>query len=306
MTFVLAHLSDPHLGPLPTPRVAELAGKRILGFTNWQRRRRSDHRADVLAAIVADMRQAAPDHVAVTGDLINIALEAEFAPAARWLASLGPAADVTFVPGNHDAYVRSAAHHALLHWGSHMGHDNVEGAKILDHASHFPFLRRRGPVALIGLSTAVPTAPFLATGWLGAGQVTRLADLLGRLAHEKLFRVVLIHHPPRPKPSDRTKHLVDAAAFRRVIAAHGADLILHGHDHVHALSWLDGPAGRVPAVGVPSASGALDGDKDPAGYNLYRIDGAPGAWRCEAISRGLRRGHDGVVDLARRTLIGEP
>ena len=306
MTFVLAHLSDPHLGPLPTPRVRELAGKRILGFANWQRRRRIYHRADVLAAIVADMRQAAPDHIAVTGDLINIALEAEYAPAARWLASLGTAADVTFVPGNHDAYVRSAAHHALLHWGDHMRHDDAEGAKILDHANHFPFVRRRGPLALIGLSTAVPTAPFLATGGLGNDQLARLADVLARLRDAPVLRVVLMHHPPLPKASDRHKHLVDATAFRRVIAEHGAELILHGHDHVHAVTWLDGPAGRVPAVGVPSASGAVAGDKDPAGYNLYRIDGSPGAWKCEALSRGLRPGHDGVVDLARRMLIGEP
>jgi 3',5'-cyclic AMP phosphodiesterase CpdA len=316
MTFVLAHLSDPHLGPLPKPRVAELAGKRILGFANWQRRRRVYHRSDVLAAIVADMRQAAPDHVAVTGDLINIALEAEFAPALRWLASLGSAADVTFVPGNHDAYVRSKARHSLLHWGSHMRHDDPlpnplplagegrEGANVPEYATHFPFLRRRGPLALIGLSTAVPTAPFLATGRLGHEQLMRLSDLLPRLRKEPLFRVVLIHHPPLPKPSDRAKHLVDAAAFRRVIAEHGAELILHGHDHVHAVTWLDGPTGRVPAVGVPSASGALDGDKDPAGYNLYSIGGAPSAWRCEAVSRGLRHGRDGVVELTRRMLIG--
>ena len=42
--FVLAHLSDPHLGPVPTPRLAELAGKRALGFLNWHRKRRAIHR----------------------------------------------------------------------------------------------------------------------------------------------------------------------------------------------------------------------------------------------------------------------
>jgi 3',5'-cyclic AMP phosphodiesterase CpdA len=305
MTFVLAHLSDPHLAPLPTPRIAELAGKRMLGFANWQRRRRIYHRVDVLAAIVDDMRREAPDHVAVTGDLVNIALEAEFTPALRWLSALGLPADVTVVPGNHDAYVRSTAQHAARHWGDYMRGDG-EAALPAHRAVHFPFLRRRGPIAIVGLSTAVPTAPFLATGRLGADQLTRLAELLARLVHDKLFRVVLIHHPPLPKPSDRAKHLVDAAAFRRVIAEHGAELILHGHDHVHAVTWLDGPAERIPTVGVPSASGALDGDKDPAGYNLYAIDGQPGAWQCEALSRGLRHGHDGVVELTRRTLIGAP
>ena len=55
--------------------------------------------------------------------------------------------------------------------------------------------------------------------------------------------------------------------------------MLHGHDHVHMLNWLDGPDGtRVPAVGVPSASAAPGMSKDAAAYNLYAIDGAPGAW----------------------------
>ncbi|HEX3710381.1 MAG TPA: metallophosphoesterase, partial [Pseudolabrys sp.] len=40
MAFVLAHLSDPHLAPLPRPRVDELIGKRITGYVNWRRHRR--------------------------------------------------------------------------------------------------------------------------------------------------------------------------------------------------------------------------------------------------------------------------
>ncbi len=37
--FVLAHLSDPHMAS--RPRFAELAGKRGLGFINWQRKRKN-------------------------------------------------------------------------------------------------------------------------------------------------------------------------------------------------------------------------------------------------------------------------
>jgi hypothetical protein len=37
--FRLAHLSDPHLGPLPPVSWIDLASKRIFGFINWQRRR---------------------------------------------------------------------------------------------------------------------------------------------------------------------------------------------------------------------------------------------------------------------------
>ena len=107
--FVLAHLSDPHLGPLPAPRLRELLGKRATGFINWRRKRHLIHRGDVLARIVADLKAQAPDHIAVSGDLVNISLPGEYLPALTWLSSLGPPDDVTLVPGNHDVYIRGAA-----------------------------------------------------------------------------------------------------------------------------------------------------------------------------------------------------
>ena len=79
--FTLAHLSDPHLPPLPAARLRDLANKRALGYLNWRRNRRKFHRRDVLDALVSDIRTQTPDHIAVTGDLVNLSLEAEFAPA---------------------------------------------------------------------------------------------------------------------------------------------------------------------------------------------------------------------------------
>ena len=70
--FTLAHVSDVHLAPLPTPRPSELLSKRGLGYLNWLRKRRAIHRADMLAALVADLKTRAPDHIAVTGDLVRI------------------------------------------------------------------------------------------------------------------------------------------------------------------------------------------------------------------------------------------
>jgi 3',5'-cyclic AMP phosphodiesterase CpdA len=293
--FLLAHLSDPHLAPLPRPRWFELLGKRATGYFNWRRRRALIHRSDVLARIVADMKAQSPDHIAVTGDLVNIALPTEFPTAHAFLASLGSPDDVTCVPGNHDAYVRGAE--PQRHWGDYMrGDDAPAGAA-------FPFLRRRAGVALIGLSTAVPTAPFLATGRLGGEQIARLAQLLARCAGE--FRVVLIHHPPVSKPGRRFKRLLDGMELRTVLAQHGAELVLHGHDHERAFVALDGPCRPIAAVGVPSASEAPPGEHGPAGYNLYRIDGCTGAWRCEAIARGLSPDGADVVEIERRMLLGE-
>jgi len=169
-------------------------------------------------------------------------------------------------------------------------------------APRFPFVRRRGPLALIGLSSAVPTAPFMATGRLGAEQLARLEELLGRFAG--LCRVVLIHHPPRGRHGDRFKRLVDAADLRAVLQRQGAELVLHGHDHVHALNWLEGPRGPIPALGVPSASAVMaDGRRtERAAYNLYRIDAGAGAYTCEAVTRGFRADTGHMVEIARREL----
>jgi len=229
----------------------------------------------------------------VTGDLVNISLAGEYAPARAWLAALGSPRDVTLVPGNHDVYVRAAARHPQLYWGEYMrGDDAGETA--------FPFVRRRGPLALIGLSTAAPTAPFLATGRLGREQIARLPEALDRSNREGLFRVVLIHHPPISKPARYLKRLLDGADFRAALARHGAELVIHGHDHAHSLIELEGPQRRIPVVGAPSASEARG--KHCAGYNLYRVEGGSGQWRCEAIWRSLARDGDAIVETKRIVL----
>jgi 3',5'-cyclic AMP phosphodiesterase CpdA len=283
--FTLAHLSDVHLAPLPPPRLGELVNKRITGYINWLRRRRFVHDRATLDALVADLKAQPYDHIAVTGDIANIALEAEFVRGRKWLEHLDSHRNVSFVPGNHDAYVRQAVRYAPQ-WAPYMTGD--------DGAGGFPYVRRRGPLALIGLSTAVATPPFMATGRLGIAQLEALAPLLATLKAEGLFRVVLIHHPPVSAARPH-KRLTDAADLLRVIAAQGTELLLHGHDHLHMLNRLDGPDGaRVPAVGVPSASAAPGATHDAAAYNLYPIDGPPGAWTCTMISRGI--GAAGRID----------
>jgi 3',5'-cyclic AMP phosphodiesterase CpdA len=296
--FLLAHLSDPHLGPLQIARFSELISKRAIGFLNWHRNRRGIHRAEVLAALVADLQAAKPDHVAVTGDLVNLSLEAEFAPARQWLDKLGEPDHVTVIPGNHDAYVRATAEHSYRHWDEYMRGD-------VPKQPRFPFLRRRGPVALICLSSGVPTGLFMASGKLGHEQRAALAEMLVATEREGLFRVVLIHHPPRSSRANHFKRLIDGRAFRAVLKQHGAELVLHGHDHVNSLQWVDGPRGKIPAVGVPSASATSDHAEDPAGYNLYAIGGEPGAWRCEAVSRGIDEEQAGLIETGRQVLTGD-
>ncbi|MCX7312101.1 MAG: metallophosphoesterase [Hyphomicrobiales bacterium] len=287
--FTLAHLSDVHLAPLPMPKPVELLSKRGLGYINWLRKRRSIHRLDILTALVADLKARAPDHVAVTGDLVNLSLPFEFTRGRDWLAALGEPRDVTFVPGNHDAYVRQAATFADRHWADFMRGDGGES---------FPFVRRRGPLALIGLSTSLPTLPLAATGRLHGDQLERLAKMLPRLKREQAFRVVLIHHPP-VLGANYFRRLTNSSALREVLREHGAELVLHGHHHEASLQWLPGPRLRIPVIGVPSASGA-GGNEDPSGYNLYEVEGVWGAWRCTMTARGWRDG--GFGEVSRQTL----
>ena len=286
--FTLAHLSDLHLALTPKP--SELASKRGLGYINWLRKRKYIHRPDVLAAITRDLQARSADHIAVTGDLTNFSLPGEYAWAGRWLESMGRPTEVTTIPGNHDVYVHGAEELPGKFWADYMrGDDGLE---------RFPFVRRRGGVALIALSSGLPTGPFLATGRLGQRQLVGLAETLEQTRGS--FRIVLIHHPPLSPARRFFRRLVDAAELRRVLAAQGAELLLHGHDHRRALVWLEGSGNRkIPAVGVPSASAqGKHAQEDPAGYNVFRIEGARGDWRCETVS--YQRGSDGVISECAR------
>lgn len=278
--FTLAHLSDPHLPPMPVPRLRDLAGKRAFGYLNWQRNRQTVHLREVLDALVSDMQAQSPDQIAVTGDLVNIALEAEFAPARAWLESVGAPDRVTVIPGNHDTYVRATQHRFAESWGNYLHGDEAPDAAVA-----FPSLRRRGPLALISTSTAVPTPPLMATGRLGRSQLEALERMLAGLEAERAFRVLLIHHPLRS--DSYIKRLTDSAALIALLKRHGVELILHGHDHVHSTVWIDGPQGKIPVVGVPSASAVAHGRYPAAAYNLFSIARESDAWRCEQTVRGI-------------------
>ena len=278
--FTLAHLSDPHLPPLPGLRLSDLIGKRAFGYLNWTRNRHKFHKREVLDTLVSDIQAQAPDHIAITGDLVNLALEAEFAPARAWLESVGAPNRVTVIPGNHDAYVRATRHRFAETWENYLAGDNAP-----DPGAPFPAVRRRGPLALISLSSAVPTAPLMATGRLGRSQLDALERILAVLSSEQTFRVLLIHHPLRSDA--RTKRLTDSSELIAVLKKYGVELVLHGHDHVHSAIWIEGPNGPIPAIGVPSASALAHGRYPAAAYNLFSIERNGAAWRCEQTVRGI-------------------
>lgn len=285
MAFVLAHLSDPHLGPLSRPVLRDLTSKRALGYLNWRHGRKDVHRGDILAAILNDLNQAAPDHIVITGDLTNLALENELLSASAWLDQLASPERLTIIPGNHDAYVPGALSRATAIWKPYMSADALG---LNDPSEVFPFVRRRGPVALIGLSTAIATRPFMASGRVDGRQLVRLADDLVNLSREGLFRIVLIHHPLEVTRKHWNKRLINAGTVRTLITTAGAELILHGHMHMPSHTTIAGPKALINVFGVPSASADPSHGKHPAGYALHRIEdlGAEG-FRWDYERRGI-------------------
>jgi 3',5'-cyclic AMP phosphodiesterase CpdA len=282
--ITLAHISDVHLAPLPPVRIRDLMSKRFTGFLNWKLRRQKALGGDGLTDLIHHMREQSPDFVAVTGDLTNLSLPAEHNAALAWLQLVGDPAHVCVSPGNHDAYVPGALSGAQSRWGDYMRGETIDERK-------FPFARRVGDMAIVSCSSAVATAPWMASGRFGPDQAQRMRRCLELLGKGGYFRVVLIHHPPNIEASHPRYGLWGATRFREIIAETGAELILHGHTHKSSIHAITGPLGEVPVIGVAAAGAAQTGNTgdDPARYNLFRIERVGSAWSCTMREYGFQR-----------------
>ncbi|MEM6665142.1 MAG: metallophosphoesterase [Pseudomonadota bacterium] len=284
--FRLVHLTDPHLGPLPVVRLRELLSKRIFGYANWRRSRRHWHTRETLDRVVEHALSHNPDHIAVTGDLVNIALPGEFEYALEWLKSLGSPEKVSVVPGNHDAYVALPHVLGLDKWQHYMAGDRDDATSAASETeqdgqtvgtSRFPYVRRRGRVSLIGVSSAVPSPVFMAVGRLGSEQRSALASVLKAEREAGQIRVLMIHHPPYPEGTKKHKRLTDHDALMNLLKEEGVELAIYGHNHRADMVWFKGPDGLFPVVGGASAS---QGPNPPrrvgAGYNLFEFQNEAG------------------------------
>ena len=284
MALTLAHLSDVHLGPLPKSAAwKDFALKRVIGTLSWKLRRHKLHDPAIAEALVEDIKAAAPDHVAFTGDLLNVSAHAEFLRAADWMESFGDPAWISFVPGNHDAYVPVKWEQGLGHLAPYMTGDMAVPSTQL--TSIFPYVRLRRNLAMIGLNSAAPQSLTRASGSVGLEQLQTLSKLLPDLKAKGYYRAVMLHHPPLPGLTPPRKALSDAADLRDVLRDGGAELVLHGHNHHPMVTVLESREGKTPIVGVPSAS--MNGDRhyEPAAWNLYEITRNQGKWATQVSVR---------------------
>jgi 3',5'-cyclic AMP phosphodiesterase CpdA len=304
-TFTFAHLSDLHLSSPGDVSFRTLLGKRGLGYLSWRLRRRSAAASTTWAALAHDVDAMGPDHVLITGDLTQLGLPTEFAQVRRSLDVLGDPARVTVVPGNHDVYRAGSWAPMLAGWAPYLAPDAAEAHGLDVQARElFPTLRVRGGVAIIGLSTARPSAPFLAVGSLGAGQQQRLGDVLAETGRRGLFRVVLMHHPPTPWVVTWRKRLTDAPAFRAIVAEHGAELILHGHAHRASLTRLPGAPGPALVIGAPPATPLGERADARGSYYLGRVTPTRDGWRLRLELRTLALGaREAQVTDAREVVV---
>jgi 3',5'-cyclic AMP phosphodiesterase CpdA len=254
--FRVAHISDLHLGPLPKASVRELMGKRVTGWTNWHLRRRSGRAEQVARDLAEDLIRQRVDHIICSGDICNLGLAAEATRAREFLESLGPPERVSFVPGNHDAYVRDSLERLLDALGPYVG----------DPPPKFPRIRECGPFVLFLLSSAIPTAPFFSAGALGDAQLSAFAGMLAAYGESPLIRTVVLHHPPAKSLAGRRKGLRDRERFLDIVGETGADLILYGHNHRPDITRIKG----LPLIGAPSFSlpGRINGAASPPGYRI--------------------------------------
>ena len=277
----IAHFSDAHALRLTGAWPLWFFNKRIAGGANLLLKRRNKHPIRLFEALVEDLNRVRPDQVVVTGDVTNLSLDSEFEAARGLLDRITAGAlSVTVIPGNHDAYVWSAfLRRSFERWMA--PYATGDGARQGSNPV-WPLVRVRGPVAIVGISTARPSPVPFADGRVGARQLAAVEEALGRLGSEGKFRVVLIHHPPLDNRHVWLRGLRDRKALQEVLARVGAELVLHGHEHRDLRSEVQGPRGPIPVIGVGSATYDDPRPERRARYNLYRIDPSSGRFEVES------------------------
>lgn len=272
----IAHLSDLHLLSLDGAVPFRLLNKRLTGYLNLRFHRTSVHKPFAVKAAAREIRRLGIDHVVITGDVSNLALEREFDLVSAFLEEdLGLSPDqVSLVPGNHDMYTQGAyrAQRFSRHFQRYLASDLPE---IELGMGGFPFVHLRGPVAIIGLSTALPRPPLVASGGLGGPQLRAFERILAHPEVRQRTVVVLQHHPWH-NPTSLTKilleGLVDARRQGQLLRRLNRGLLLHGHLHRRVHRRLLTDSGHVDMVGATSASLLHDSDERMAGFNVYDVD----------------------------------
>lgn len=217
----IAHLSDLHLLEEDHAERRGLLRRRLayltLGRPNHAEKRRR-------RAIHALRSARGADHVMITGDLTEDGLDRQFQILAEVLAESGlPPAQVTLIPGNHDAYDDGAAFARAL--------AGPLRAYAPTSTTGVPFFL--GDAAVLPMSTAFSQPYTRSAGAIegreleAAARVAEQARLAGRAL------VLAMHHPPQRRlpVMQWIDGLAQHAEVGRLLEAHDHAHVLHGHTH---------------------------------------------------------------------------
>lgn len=222
-TYRVAHISDLHLAPLPEIKWRDLLNKRFTGWLNWKFGRGSHFDKDLFEKTIDIIHQNKPDHIICTGDICNLGLPDEWRAARNILEKIAPENKISFVPGNHDAYLKQSLQGLLLELGNYA-------------PPQFPYVRETGKLVFIGLSSAIATPPFFATGALGNTQREELLRLLKPYKDPNYYKVIFLHHPPLPELGIKRKELLDGNILKEILGEEHIRLVLYGHNHISRIT----------------------------------------------------------------------
>ena len=267
----IAHLSDLHILDLKNVGVRRFLNRRMLGGINLLSFRKEAHSAEVFERLLEDLLDHRPDHVVITGDVSNLALESEFERVAAYLRLMWDYESVSIVPGNHDYYTNGAIRSRRFEkaFYPYMFPDFSD----LDVAL-YPYVKPLGPVTLFGMCSATTNLPMYSRGEVDAEQIERFLYVVNEPQYRRTFKIVLIHHHfyERRSISDFSGELVNRREIAQLLLENDVDLVLHGHDHVAHVDWLLGGGRRIPTIGNGSSTATSDHPAHTARYNLYTLE----------------------------------
>lgn len=230
----IGHISDLHvfhMEGLPNP--LSFLNKRLVGGVNLLLNRSDSHSRAVVEKAVMRLEELDVDHICVTGDLTNLALDSEFQAARDVLLEVPDHLErVSVIPGNHDYYTYEAEREGRFerYFSDFLRSD----MPAYQQPSGYPFVHLRDDVAIIGLNSGKATPPLFATGLVRQNELDATAALLADPEIKKRFKVVMIHHPLTPfehASVQRSRCLVNDAEVLRTIRRGCVDLVIHGHNH---------------------------------------------------------------------------
>lgn len=261
----IAHLSDLH--------VADRRRYPRNGFTAKDCDR---HSARLAKGLLSALKEAAVDHLVVTGDLTLSSEASEFERAAALLRPWAEKGKLTVVPGNHDVWTSEAARS-----GRFLRSIGPDGRGMRRATSPYPLAVPLSPeVVLVALDSArYGEKPLETPGRLGGTQLAAAREMVRENAKEGRAVLLALHHhlmlPPERVPSDARvarMPLADADKVVRLVAEMSVAAVLHGHRHCAFRVDLPGVSGPTPVLCAGSASRVAEEPVRRARAYLYEVD----------------------------------